>query len=240
MGFNMKKTIIRLLTMILVTLIVIACGNKADYSCTNFPKWYLANIESKKKIDSAESIKMISQFIRKDSKCFYALQARARLLILMDKLDSAKTDYMSLLSIDNSDVFTLYNIGLILKDQNLYDSSIYYLSKALQPKMNGNVIVEFNKGLDKSNRGQFDVSANEIIYQLGLSYYYAQDKENARKCFSYCVEQHYQAGLSYLYLGAMFVEEGKIKQACDYLEKSKFYGNKDAVNYIIKYCRLGG
>ena len=148
--------------------------------------------------------------------------------------DRAKQYCFNVLKKDSENVWALSEIGFINYSIKFYDSAVYYLHKALQLKKAGMFILDKNNELDP-NSDHPDVSSDEIIYFLGLNYYYLRNLRAALFYFNNCITQKFRIEDAYLYRGAIYVETNKLDSGCNDLQQAKLMGNSSAESYLKKY-----
>jgi hypothetical protein len=195
--------------------------------------------KAKSRTDSLSLLKELEETIKEQSNCIGLYYVKGKLLMSLNYLEESKAVYYKTLIFDTTSVFPFYQLGLIYQNENSYDSSIYFLSKALRKKTFGNAMIDFNKieGLDESNSvGRYDVSSQEIIYELAISHYYRHSLLAAFKFFSDCIDKGYMRGNSYLYRGSVYLELGKKDKACSDFNSAKQERMVYAEAYLNKYC----
>ena len=148
--------------------------------------------------------------------------------------DSALKYCSEIISIDSGNLIATTEMGILYDDANLYDSSLAYFFKALKIKTKGRFIVDVDPKWSAELKTE-DVSGLEIVYFIGLNYYYSRRLKNASYYFDYCIKQEYRLDNAYFFKGAINIETHNFQQACHDFENAKLYGNMLAESYLLKY-----
>ena len=183
-------------------------------------------------------IKVLNEIILDDPKCIDAYLTKGDVYFSIVQISNAKNDFQKVLKMDTGNIYALYQMGLLYQYEDLHDSSIYVLNRAIKIKTHGNMLVDYpqvTNELSKSSN-KYDIESDEIIYRQGVNFYYKRNLELSKNYFDYCINNKYLLEKAYLYRGAISVELNDIKKACEDFLKAKDYGNVDAQNYIGKYC----
>ncbi len=87
-----------------------------------------------------------------------------------------------------------------------------------------------------SNENKYDIESTELVYRQAVSYYYAKKLSAAFNGFEFCIQNKYRLDNSYLYRGAIYLTNKNDAKGCQDLFESKKLGNRDADDFIKKYC----
>jgi len=150
----------------------------------------------------------------------------------------AKDYYCKVISADSTIVSPLYKLGVIYYDNNNLDSAIFFLTRALRLKEIGGFVMDYNNTQLNSQvkESKYDVPSNEIIYTIGLSYYYKRNLDSAYKYLNYQINNNYKTAEVLIYRGALLWEGGSKERACNDFIRAKELGNLKADYYLSKYC----
>lgn len=219
---------------------IIGCANEGKDTCHEFNYRYSRlTADMGDQPDTLILLQALNGIIEKDPLCVDAYLIRGDINISLKKQLLAEYDYEKVLKIDSGNVYALYKMGLLLQYKELYDSSISFFNKAISVKTHGNFIIDYPKVSTELGTGKnkYDIIAVELLYRLGVSYYYRRNLQLALGCFNSCIDNKYVPELAYLYRGAIYIELNKPEKACDDFLQAKYYGNKDAVSYLAQYCK---
>ncbi len=223
-----------------ISLVFAQCKNNqtTQESCEIFIKNLSLRLsQCSSKIDTIDAIKFFTEQ-NKIEECLKAYLFVGDVYAEINENAKAIDYYKKALKKDTAAIMPIYDLGITFYDENLLDSSILYLDKALNKKIVGDFFVDYSKIEFKNNttESEFDVSSNEIIYHLGLSYYYRRNLKQALSCFDFLVTNNYRIGDILIYRGAIFWENKKVKEACADFQRAKELGNPEASDFIKKYC----
>lgn len=236
----MKKVNIALYPcFVLSFVLILGCSQDHQNSCYEFNHKYSKLVERQKnQPDSLMLLESLKSIIEKNPTCLDAYLTRGDLNLLLDNYLQAKADFYKALRLDSLNVYALYKLGLIFQDEELYDSSQIVLNKAISTKTRGNFVIDYpNVGAEIStDKNKYDVLAMELLYRLGVSFYYQKNLSLALRYFNSCIENMYLPGKTYLFRGAVYFELNKVQEACEDFLQAKKYGNDEAVSYLKKYC----
>jgi tetratricopeptide (TPR) repeat protein len=218
---------------IFLILLFFSCRGNNGTACDEF--YFLS--KEKGRLDTLEYLKMVSDFLKRESHCIDAFLTRADLLNNLDKPNEAKIDYLTVLKIDSINVYTFYKLGILLYQSQKYDSSIEMFQQAIDIKTKGDYFFDYTDS-KVSNMGRYDISAKEIIFQQGLVYYYQRSLSKALNNFNYCIYNNYNLADAFLYRAAISIESnGKINlNYCKDLEFAKLHGSIEATQYLKTHC----
>lgn len=217
----------------LISLIQLYGCAQNEKNCSLFYTMY----NPAKNSDTSHLIEVLNNVISNDSLCVNALLTRADIFFDIDNLNLAKQDYFKVLSLDSTNVYSMYQLGELFNVEEKYDSAIVFFQKALDLKSNGNFILDrTNEEIDP--KAKYDIAANELMFSQGLSFYYKRRLNDALNNFTYCIFQKYRLDKSYLYRAAILIElKSDQGNACLDLYEAKKNGSKEADTYIAKYCQ---
>jgi tetratricopeptide (TPR) repeat protein len=209
------------------------CEQKKRDKCSLF----YANYKAIKSSDTSYLLSVLNRVIAQENTCIDALLTRGDIFFEIDSLESAKNDYLKVLLFDSLNVYSMYQLGLLFHVQKKYDSAIDFFQKALKTKSTGKYTFDHtNDKLDPA--AKYDIETNELLFSIGLSFYYNRQLNLALKNFDHLIQQKYKLDKTYLYRGAILIEQGsKNGNACSDLNEAKMNGNEDAEAYLSKYCR---
>jgi tetratricopeptide (TPR) repeat protein len=233
----MKKAFL-ITAVLLISLVNTGCHSRSNENCADLLKKY-KKIASDPTIrsDTAFLLSYLDEMISKNSGCLDAYLTRGDLFLAKGNLQNAHLDYNSSITIDKANVYAYYKLGLLFQQEDLYDSSIYFLQKAIKVKTKDGWVVDMNHlNSDLDPFGEYDVASGLLYYTQGVSSYYKRDLRKAFSDFSYCIADRYRLGDCYLFLGAIYEESNKQDSACNDFRKAKLFGNQDADEYLVKYC----
>jgi hypothetical protein len=75
-----------------------------------------------------------------------------------------------------------------------------------------------------------------MILRRGIANYFKRNLKESLRSLNYSIDKNYLLGDAYLYRAFCFLDLDLKKRGCEDLKKAEFFGNKDAPEYIIKYC----
>lgn len=228
------------LFLFIATLHALSCKESDKDSCSNEVSRVNEKAQkAKSRIDSLSLLKELEKTISEQPDCIELHFFQGNVLMALNNLSESKKAFSRTFIFDTVSVLPLYKLGLIFQAENNYDSSIYFLSKALYKKSYGKAIIDFNKleGVEEGhNIGRYDVPGIEIIYHLAISHYYKHSLLAALKYFNACIDKGYMIGNSYLYRGSINLELNKKDEACTDFNSAKQEGMSEAEVYLNKYC----
>ena len=139
---------------------------------------------------------------------------RSRMLIMSGDRDAAKRDLQRYLSIDPDDTGALGLMGKTYAEEGAIYEALPYL----------NANVEKHPG---------EASAYTL---RGDAWMAARSWEKATEDYSMSLDLNPGDGTVNLNLGIALIKNGKTDEACYYLRRAKALGEKDATQYLAKYC----
>lgn len=222
-----------------MSVALLSCEHKRKERCQEFNDKYPKIIAiSEDKPDTVVLINALNEIILDDVKCVDAYLTRADIYLSLDDVFSAKKDFREVLRIDTGNIYALYKLGELYQYEELFDSSIFYLNRAIEKKTHGRMVVDYHRIDERLNTSvnKYDVEIIYIYYSSGVSNYYKRNFELSKKYFDYCISHDYLLPQVFLYRGAIFIELNDKKKACEDFLNAKTYGNLRAQEYINKYC----
>jgi tetratricopeptide (TPR) repeat protein len=224
--------------VVFIFMTLTSCTQLKNERCYQFNKKYPQVLEkSEGKHDTSTLIQVLGDIIKSDS-CVDAYLTRGDLYYRINDLNKAKSDYKNALLLDTGNVYALYKLGLVFQDENIYDSSIYFFERGVNKKTHKGFLIDHGqgRGVLSADDAKYDVRSVELLYEQGLSHYYAKNLKSALNNFNFCIQNNFRIGECFLYRGAIFLEGGKKDQACKDFNEAKRFGDSDADSYINKYC----
>jgi tetratricopeptide (TPR) repeat protein len=209
--------------------------NNKELVCDNSIK-ELNEIISKQHTIS-DTLRAIQEFDTKNREriCSDVEILKAKLYQQCNQAQIAKSFFLKALEIDPYNQNGLNELGLQYYDESKFDSSVFYLKKALTLNTKNGFIFSEHHGLNEMT-GKNKININETLLYLGLGYYYLGDLANALTYYNYCLELKYKVGDVYLYRAGVYIEMKDFSKACEDFKNAEFYDNADAKKYILKYC----
>jgi tetratricopeptide (TPR) repeat protein len=204
-----------------------------ENKCTKFRRYYTESLK-KSGNDTTFLLNSVSKFIDNGAECLDAYLTRADLYLSLNELKFAEKDYKYALQVDSNNIYTLYRLGIVYSLFEDHATALSYFEKALKRKQKGNILIDYKTDVVTVDR--FDINSNEIIYQLGLSYYYNRNMKKALINFNYCIAANYLLAESFLYRGAVYFETNQKDKACEDFDRSIELGNPQAKGYKLKFC----
>lgn len=189
---------------------------------------------SNKKYD--ESLKCLNEAIsiKPDSIVGYSL--RGQLLYETKKFELSKKDFRTALSFNPESTASLFYLGINCFNLDQNDSAIFYYTKAISTKSEDSVYLEINNnGIFGKNYSE-DISMKIIKYYRGVSYFMVNEYGNAFEDFLFSINQKYNIGDSYLYLGVMELDYKDSSRGCKYLRLAFENGCNIAQKYLQENC----
>ncbi|WP_207516008.1 tetratricopeptide repeat protein [Longitalea luteola] len=119
---------------------VMACTQSQKRKCGEFNIKYpevLSKMRTNK--DTGVLISALNNLIDKDISCVDAYLTRGDLFYYSDKLEKAKNDFRKAFLLDTANIYALYKLGRLFQEENMYDSSIYFLQLAINKKKRGDL-----------------------------------------------------------------------------------------------------
>lgn len=215
-----------------LSIILTGCDNSRRVDCNQVISDIYDNPRFQTK-DTAVNPK-IRDFLESNPNCIGLYFLFGDLLIDQDSLKSAEEIFMQSLKFSQANVYAYYKLGIISYINDKNDEAIEYFELALASKQKvGAYYFESQIG---DHPEQFDVPVTELIFQTGLAFYYNNDLEKARSNFTHCIVQEYNLMESYFFMGAIMIEQNKVKEGCEFLRKANFMGDSRSIEYLRKYC----
>jgi tetratricopeptide (TPR) repeat protein len=139
---------------------------------------------------------------------------RSRMLVKAGDRDAAKRDLLRYLAIDPDDTGALGLMGKTYAEEGAIYEALPYL----------------NANVDKH-------PGEALAYSLrGDAWMAARSWDRATEDYSMSLDLDPSSGEVNLNLGIALVNNGKTDEACYYLRKAKALGEKEATQYLAKYC----
>lgn len=82
-----------------------------------------------------------------------------------------------------------------------------------------------------------DIDYTEIIFNDAVACFYGHYLLDARDRFKYCIGNKEKLAETYFFLGLIYLEIKYYKNVCEYMNLAYEHGNRDAEEYISKYCK---
>ena len=161
---------------------------------------------------------------------------RGRMLYLTKKFKESKNDFYRVLELNNQSTVAFFYLGLNSAELDQLDSAILFYNKAYVIKGGNGLHFEINReGIGKYLTQDVDLKA--IIYYRGISYYYKGDYRNAYLDLSNAINENYNVGISYMYLGVMETDLKNFPLGCKYLKLAVENGAQEASSYLAERCK---
>lgn len=204
----------------------LTCKEKINYLYTSLSK-------AKIRADTLNALNNLGDFYS-DTKCLKKEIIKTEIYEKLNMYPEAKKGCFSILSIDTLNIWALSELGFMYYDTNAFDSSIYYLQKAINIKSRDNFLVDLDTTLNKYASSP-DVPSDEIFYFLGLNYYYQRHLMTSLNYFTYCINDNYRLPDTYFHRGIIYYEMKQNDKSSKDLLKAKSLGNSNAELYINKF-----
>ena len=208
--------------------------SKKENCAESISAFYKKLDDSKSLADTLKELKVFENLSNEEF-CLKGLITKAEIYDLINIPNKAKEYCIKILNVDSLNIWALSEIGILYYDNKFYDSSVFYLRKALRLKTNSGYVIDIDNELNQYTKSP-DVSSNEIIYFLALNYYYAGKFTEALNYLNYCIKYNFKIKDVYLYRGAIYYEEKQFDKGCSDFSFAKILGNEKADSYIEKYC----
>jgi tetratricopeptide (TPR) repeat protein len=183
--------------MALICLVITGCHYRNTQDCADLlEKYKRMSSDHTVKADTALLFGFLDDIISKDPQCNDAYLTRGDLFLAKNDFQEAQLDYKTALARDRNNVYAFFKLGLLCQQEDLYDSSIYFLQKAINVKTHNGWVVDFhhlNRDIDPTGSG-YDVETGALFYAQGVSAYYKRDPRTAFNDFSFCITYNYQIG----------------------------------------------
>lgn len=217
---------------VLLVLVLNSCSNSETEYYENVENAFQALQESK----PDRALKFANAAIKVGFSDHSAYMVRGRAFYEQDNLDAAKRDFATVINLDSSNTTALFYTGLILYDQNFYDSSIYYLNQAIASKGGENFYFEYSDKFLKYNYDE-NLTMGRLRYFRGLAFYFGGNINTALKDFAFSADEGYNTGRSYYYIGLIALEKEELGLACKYLRLAMDNGYEKAESQLPANCR---
>ena len=182
-----------------------------------------------------DAISLLDKAILKDNKYLGAYINRGADKSEIGDFKGAINDYEKVISLDPKNTLAYFNIGNNLKRIGDNKTAVDFYNKAFNTKGGDGIYLDLqpNSFVDLSS---FDVPGYAIYYERGIALYEIDSLQKAFYDFQNCIAKNFMTAESNNCIGNIFLVNGKKEKACDYFNKAKLLGNKDAENNIRKYC----
>ncbi len=219
----------RLFLFISISITFLSCDFKSA-------KDYFAEAEKLEEQQKyKEAIPILDKAILKDNKFLGAYINRGADKSAIGDFKGAIADYEKVTSLDAKNTLAYFNIGNNLKRIGDNKTAVDFYNKAFNTKGGDGIYLDMqpNSFVDLS---KFDVPGREIYFERGIALYQIDSLQKAFYDFQNCIEKNYMVAESSYWIGNIFLIKGKKDKACEYFNKAKLLGDKDAENSILKYC----
>lgn len=163
---------------------------------------------------------------KKDTSNLDAFSFTATVLNDMDRLEEAEIIFLNLLSKKYEDPDTYFNLGGLYIKQNLYDTAISYINKAI--KLDSTDAGYYNRlGFIYKEIGNYQEAENVLKKAMAINrnesnanftlaevYYQLQEYDKAQRCFRDVLRITATDALAYYYLYKIYSLKGRGKEAC--------------------------
>ncbi|MEI9912789.1 MAG: hypothetical protein WDO71_25970 [Bacteroidota bacterium] len=140
----------------------------------------------------------------------------------------AKPDFIKALQINDSSVYSLYCLSSLYNFDNINDSALILINKAMSVKYKDGYARDYNNYFSQ----RFDIKYNELIFFRGIIYYDLRLLDYARNDFIHLVADNYEVGEGCAYLSAIYQKKNVIDSACYYQYEAQRYGYRDVVDSV--------
>lgn len=215
--------------MILITsLITICCSQKknCDFRIEKAQMSY-NNKDFKKAIDYS------SYCINTCPGLLNAYLLRGKSYYFIEEFRNAVTDLRILTQADSLNTSALYYLGVSYYYLEKDDSAVLSYDKAIKTKGNDSIFTEFN---EKYKDYLEDISMSQIKYHRAIANYQLGNNELALKDFNFAINNNFNKGSCYSYIGLMALYNGNSKMACKFLNEAIKYGEISATKYLPSNC----
>jgi tetratricopeptide (TPR) repeat protein len=151
--------------------------------------------------------------------------------------DALKSFYKAI-SLDPSNILSLFQQGITYAFLEKYDSAISYYNRAIGQKGNDSLYFELNRNFTLENDAiEFEVDMPTIRYYRGMAFYFSKMLSNALSDFNFCLSEGYNEGGAYFYLGLIAISNGDKSVGCEDLRLAVENHYDEAKAYLAKYCK---
>jgi hypothetical protein len=221
-----------LLNLVVLSLFLTSCQSKKQL----FERLLNSANEDLAEHEYDKALKKINDAIHLEPDTVAGYLLRGRMLYLTKRFKESKIDFHRVLEFNNQSTAAFFYLGLNSAELDQLDSAILFYNKAYVIKGGKGLHFEINReGIAKYFTQ--DVELKAIVYYRGISYYYKGDYRNAYLDLSYAINENYNVGISYLYLGLMETDLDNSPLGCKYLKLAVENGEQEANKYLAERCR---
>ena len=219
----------RFILFILVTFTLLSC----DFKSANDYFAEAEKLEQEQKY--TEAIPILDKAISKDNTFIGAYINRGADKSAIGDFRGAIADYEKVISFDPKNTLAYVNIGNNLKRLGDNTAAVEFYNNAFNTKGGDGMYMDLkpNNIMDLSS---YDVAGKEIYYERGIALYLIDSLQKAYSDFQRCIKESYMVAESDYWIGNIFLTRGNKDKACEYYNKAKLSGDKDAEDNIRKYC----
>ena len=212
---------------LLICLTVLSCRSKI--TCKKLTADYISVIDDIKTLrDTLDFVETLTDLLMKDPYCEKAYQIRGTMTMGNKKYSLAKSDFLSALKINDSSVYSLYFLSILYNLDNVNDSALRMVNKAIALKFDGKYVMEHNNLFSE----KFDIPFNELVIWRGILLYELGLYDLAKNDFINSVGDNYELGESFAYLSAIYQIKNNLDSACYYQQaafRNKFSEKIDSL-----------
>jgi len=190
--------------------------------------------ENEKKYEKA--ITSINLSLKIDSTKSFPYVLRGKILSVMHSDGAAILDFSKAIQVNPKNISAYFNKAISLSLLDNDDSAIFYFNQAIKMKEFGDFILEKKNSNFPDLESQNDISLSSIRFHRGLSMYSKKNDSLAIEDFKYSLKYGYNKSESQFYIGVILLQTGDNKNGCLYLKDALQNGNKDAYEYLRKFC----
>ena len=198
-------------------------------------------IEAEKLSDNGnylEANELLDKALKKDPYFIGAYINKGANLAALKKFEDAIKIYNQALSIDSENTMILYNLANNYKQIEKYNKAILFYNKALNTKGGENIYFDYNNENSYIDLGNnYDIEGSAIFFQRGITYLCLDSIKSSISDFKRCVNNNYNLPKCYYYLGINYYKIHQDSLGCEYLKKSAFWKDEDAIEALNEYCK---
>ena len=221
-------------SLFLYTAICLAfCFSKTDKFQASIEK----ALQYEKEKEYRNALAELNNAIGFDSTKSFAFVLRGKIKSLLEEDNLAIQDLSKAIELNpkSTSAFFYKAISFSLSDNE--DSAIANYDAAIHTKMSGDFYFEKVNNDFSDIEEQIDVELSTIKYFRGKALYNKKEDAQALEDFHYALSHGYNGAESQFYIGVILITKGQRSEGCSYLLKAESSGNKDAQEYLAKYCK---
>lgn len=218
----------------MITLIFYSCDD--GMTCKKLKDGFRSEVSSlKSRNDTVKLINKINTLIKKNGRCSFAYQVRGWLSILNRDFKGAKSDFEKVLYLGDTSVYVLYSLSSIHYYNSLNDSSLYFITKAIDEQRLGDYVLSSNL----INDDIVDIDLEELLLQRGIVEAEMGLWERAKVDFKTVFRMGSEgSGEAAAFLSSIYYKNRDFDSVCFFYKQSYARGYKEIIDSaVMKYCK---